>query len=49
MNICVWNVRGMNEPSKHDELSKHFWSNKVDVIGVVEARVKEVHGSRIFN
>ncbi|KAH0773588.1 hypothetical protein KY290_010725 [Solanum tuberosum] len=40
MIISTWNIRGLNQPLKKKELRHFLKKNKVDVIGVVETRVK---------
>ncbi|KAK9715370.1 hypothetical protein RND81_06G160600 [Saponaria officinalis] len=40
MIIATWNVRGINHPSKQQELKQFFLKHKVDVMGVLETRVK---------
>lgn len=41
MMICAtWNVRGMNDPFKTKEVRKFINSNKIDVCGLLETRVR---------
>lgn len=40
MIISTWNIRGINQPLKQKELRHFLQKNKVDVMGVVETRVK---------
>ncbi|XP_021859027.2 uncharacterized protein [Spinacia oleracea] len=47
MIICAWNVRGLNDPNKTRALKSFLSVNKVDVIAVLETRVKENNNSKI--
>jgi len=39
-NICTWNVRGLNDPLKIGEIRKLISSNNIQIIALVETRVK---------
>ncbi|XP_021863179.1 uncharacterized protein [Spinacia oleracea] len=41
MIICSWNVRGINAPSKVVEVRRFLQKNNVDVVALVETRVRE--------
>ncbi|XP_056695658.1 uncharacterized protein [Spinacia oleracea] len=41
MIICSWNVRGLNSPSKVVEVRRFLQKNNVDVVALVETRVRE--------
>lgn len=47
MKLYSWNVRGLNDPYKHGEVGKLFWGERVDVLGVLETRVKYHKAERI--
>ncbi|XP_074308782.1 uncharacterized protein LOC141643494 [Silene latifolia] len=38
--ISSWNIRGLNKLAKQIEVGKYFKDNKVDILGVLETRVK---------
>ncbi|XP_074314288.1 uncharacterized protein LOC141649498 [Silene latifolia] len=40
MIIATWNIRGFNKPIKHSEVNLFLKENKVDVLGLLETRVK---------
>ncbi|XP_019236831.1 PREDICTED: uncharacterized protein LOC109217052 [Nicotiana attenuata] len=40
MIFCSWNIRGLNKPFKQKELKTFLLTNKVVLIGVLEAKVK---------
>lgn len=40
MNLCTWNIRGLNDPLKIKELQQFLRKNHVNVIGVLENKVK---------
>ncbi|XP_074266693.1 uncharacterized protein LOC141589974 [Silene latifolia] len=40
MIIFTWNIRGFNKPVKHSEVLHFLRDNKVDVLGLLETRVK---------
>lgn len=48
MNICTWNIRGLNKPFKQKELKIFLSKYKIDVIGCVETRLKERKAGRII-
>lgn len=40
MKIASWNIRGCNKPLKQQELKRFLLQNKIDVLGVLESRIK---------
>lgn len=41
VRIGAWNVRGLNDALKIDVVNKYTGSNKVDIMGIFEARIRE--------
>lgn len=41
MIISTWNVRGLNRPFKQKEMTLFMKKYKIEVMGIVETRVKE--------
>ncbi|KAK9665887.1 hypothetical protein RND81_14G143200 [Saponaria officinalis] len=41
MFLSAWNIRGLNAPSKQQELRSFLLLHKVDLVGILETRVKE--------
>ncbi|XP_074300707.1 uncharacterized protein LOC141632011 [Silene latifolia] len=48
MKVASWNVRGFNNPIKQKEVSDFIWSNKVDIMAILETRVKKSKASKIL-
>ena len=48
MNCACWNIRGLNETSKHGEVRKIIFEQKLDILGLVETKVKSVNKNRII-
>lgn len=44
MIISTWNVRGLNHPSKISEVKRLVKSNRVNIIAILETRVKRNSG-----
>jgi hypothetical protein len=40
MNFLIWNIRGLNHPSKHLEVKNMIRVHKIDLICLLETRVK---------
>ncbi|GAV92864.1 Exo_endo_phos domain-containing protein, partial [Cephalotus follicularis] len=40
MILAAWNVRGLNNPSKHNEVRHFISSNNISMIGILESRVR---------
>lgn len=49
MNICSWNVRGLNSPNKQEDPSDFLVKHKVGIISLVETRIREKNVARIQN
>ncbi|XP_056698108.1 uncharacterized protein [Spinacia oleracea] len=49
MNICSWNVRGMNDPSKVGDIKNFVNVNQISVVALIETRVKLKNSSKIQN
>ncbi|KAK9725948.1 hypothetical protein RND81_05G179700 [Saponaria officinalis] len=49
MKICSWNVRGCNNPLKFKEVIDFFKVNKVDVMGILETKIREHKAARVIN
>ncbi|XP_074307797.1 uncharacterized protein LOC141642767 [Silene latifolia] len=47
-NISSWNIRGCNDPLKQQEIRDFLWSNKLDILGVLETRVKKKNADNII-
>jgi len=41
MKLLIWNIRGINKPFKQQELRKEIRRLKINVLCLVENRVKE--------
>jgi exonuclease III len=41
MNFMIWNVRGLNHPSKQQEVRSMIKLHRIGLICLVETRVKE--------
>ncbi|XP_074283051.1 uncharacterized protein LOC141607600 [Silene latifolia] len=39
MRIASWNVRGFNNPLKHNEVKEYLWNNNLDLVAILEIRV----------
>ncbi|XP_074282999.1 uncharacterized protein LOC141607544 [Silene latifolia] len=42
MKIVAWNVRGFNNPLKHSEVKSYMRNNNLDIIALLETRVKQM-------
>lgn len=40
LNLCTWNVRGLNDPSKLVEVKHLVHTHQVIIIAILETRVK---------
>lgn len=43
VKIASWNVRGLNDPSKHKEIKKLVLNENINVMGVLETKIKQVN------
>lgn len=48
MNICAWNVRGFNEPSRAVEAGRLFRQYNVGLFRLLETKVKKDNSGRIM-
>ena len=49
MIISCWNIRGLNQSTKQSEVAKFIFDNNIDVLGLVETKVKLVNEDSIKN
>lgn len=42
MIIVTWNIRGLNQAHKQKEVKTFLAKNKIDVMGSIETRVKNI-------
>ncbi|XP_019253761.1 PREDICTED: uncharacterized protein LOC109232443 [Nicotiana attenuata] len=49
MNLCTWNITGLNKAHKPKELKLFMRKHKIDFIGCLETRVKELKAKRIVH
>ncbi|XP_075108980.1 uncharacterized protein LOC142180803 [Nicotiana tabacum] len=49
MKVITWNVRGVNKVYKQKELMEFIKVNKVNVIAIIEHRVKECKDRQVIN
>ena len=47
MLVSCWNVRGLNWSNKQTEVTKFIHAKHVDVMGIVETKVKDINKSTI--
>lgn len=47
MKISCWNVRGANDPLKQSEIKKFIKRNKIDIMGLMEVKVRESKIERV--
>ncbi|XP_074283610.1 uncharacterized protein LOC141608150 [Silene latifolia] len=48
MIFSSWNIRGLNKLVKQIEVNKFLTQNKLDILGILETRVKETKSHRIL-
>ncbi|XP_074300092.1 uncharacterized protein LOC141631303 [Silene latifolia] len=46
---CVWNVRGMNNPTKQQEIKRSLLLNKVGLCGLLETKIRSSNGNKVKN
>ena len=46
-NIAAWNIRGLNDPLKQVEVKKLIFENHLDILGIVETRVRNINKEAI--
>ena len=49
MIISCWNIRGLNQPQKQKEIVRLILEKKIDVMGIVETKVKLANQIKINN
>ncbi|KAK9676437.1 hypothetical protein RND81_11G077000 [Saponaria officinalis] len=47
MIISTWNIRGLNAPSKQQEIRAFLLNQKVDLMGILETRVRAHNASKV--
>ena len=47
MKISSWNIRGLNQPLKQTEISKFIFANDLDVLGILETKVRMQNQDKI--
>ncbi|GAV92923.1 Exo_endo_phos domain-containing protein [Cephalotus follicularis] len=47
IKIATWNVRGLNNPSRHNEVRHFVSSNSISLLGILESRVRAHNMDRI--
>lgn len=48
-NLAVWNVRGLNSPSKQREVLAYTIRNKIGLVGFVETKLKPNSFARFYS
>ena len=49
MIISCWNIRGLNSPNKQSEVTKFIHANHVDIMGIVETKIKDTNIASVQN
>ncbi|XP_074307933.1 uncharacterized protein LOC141642861 [Silene latifolia] len=49
MKVSSWNIRGCNDPLKLQEITDFLWVNKLDILGVLETKIKQRNYGRIIS
>jgi len=49
MFISCWNIRGLNRPNKQSEVTKFIFNNHIDVMGIVETKIKDINKTSVQN
>ncbi|XP_074288300.1 uncharacterized protein LOC141613464 [Silene latifolia] len=50
MGSCgTWNIRGMNNPSKQNEIKRFLAMNKVGLFGILETKIKSRNWNKVTN
>ena len=47
MIISSWNIRGLNFPIKQKEITRFISHNQIDVIGIIETKVRMPNQAKI--
>ena len=48
VSIAYWNIRVLNDASKQEEIKKLIRGQNLDLISIVETKVRTVNSSRIM-
>ncbi|CAN1147980.1 Transposon TX1 uncharacterized 149 kDa protein [Linum perenne] len=49
ISFWIWNIRGFNKQAKVDTVNKYITHNNIDVIALLEPRVRRVNTSSLYN
>ena len=49
INLCTWNVRGLNDPQKIREVSKFIRDNNLHFVGLVETKIRVQNVAKLQN
>lgn len=49
LNICAWNVRGLNDPVKQKEVTKFLTKENIHVACLLETKVLIANHSGVMN
>jgi len=44
----VWNIRGLNDPMKQNEVRKLILEHKLSFVALIETKIKEVNKDRVL-
>ena len=47
MFISSWNIRGLNQPPKQKEITNFVRNNHIDVLGIIESKVRKENQQKI--
>lgn len=47
--IGVWNVRGLNKPTKQYDVGQFLQQNKIALVGLLETQIREPYFAGIYN
>lgn len=48
MFLGVWNIRGLNDPMKKNEVRKLIDEHKLSFVALIETKIKEVNKDRVL-
>ena len=49
VNLAFWNIRGLNGPLKQKEIRKLIRSNSLDLMAILETKVRENNSESVTN
>lgn len=49
LNICAWNVRGLNDSGKQKEVANFLRKEKINIVGLLETKMLKSHHVSILN